>query len=514
MGADMQLTRSALEMLREREDTETAVDRVLKALTGRESRPLMITPDIITKILSSAQPQPEPLPPIQPAVPAAEAGVEPKPEIETKRLPELTHIRFKPRAAEYEARVEVLKDITGRSYSEGELKDFVGLFKDRYERLSRLLRKRVELQDAVPIGSLRSIGDREQVKVIGIVSQKRESSAGNVIVDLEDTTGRIPAFIFKGREEIARKAAEVVLDEVVGVVGSLRNGDGTQRLFVRDIVWPDLPMKHEVRQADDPVCAALISDLHVGSEMFVEDLFTKFVKWLRGEADNIGQQELAGRVKYLVLAGDVVDGIGVYPRQEEELLIDDIFKQYETAAKLLGQIPEHITMIIAPGNHDAVRPAEPQPAISKKLAGGLYELNSVMVGNPVRLSLHGVNFLVYHGRSFDDIVSSVPGLDRHDPVSIMIKLLQKRHLAPIYGGRTAMSPEQQDYMVIEEAPDVFHCGHVHVQGCTRYRDVSVVNSGTFQEMTNYMRQLGVKPTPGVFPVLDLQTHQTQVIHLA
>jgi DNA polymerase II small subunit len=215
-----------------------------------------------------------------------------------------------------------------------------------------------------------------------------------------------------------------------------------------------------------------------------------------------------------VLAGDVVDGIGVYPRQEEELLIDDIFKQYEAAAKLLAQIPEHIKIIIAPGNHDAVRPAEPQPAISKNLAGGLYELNSVMVGNPARISIHGVDFLVYHGRSFDDIVAAVPGLDRHNPTSIMIKLLQKRHLAPIYGGRTAISPEQQDYMVVEEVPDVFHCGHIHVQGYTRYREVSVINSGTFQEMTNYMRQLGVKPTPGIVPVLDLQTHQTKVIHLA
>jgi len=514
MGADMQLTRGALDMLREREDAEVTVDRVLKALTETEDRPFMITPDVITKILGSLQPQPEQLHSIQPTVAAAEVEAEPKPDLEAKRLPELTHIKFKPIAAEYEARVEVLKDITGRSYSEGELKDFVGLFKDRYERLSRLLRKRVELQDSVPIGSLRNIGDREQVKVIGMVSQKRESSAGNVIVDLEDPTGRISAFIFKGRGEIVRKAAEVVLDEVVGVVGSLRSGDGAPRLFVRDITWPDLPVKHELHRAGDPVCAALISDLHVGSEMFVEGLFSNFIKWLRGETDSLEQQELASRVKYIVLAGDVVDGIGVYPRQEEELLIDDIFKQYGTAAKLLAQIPEHITIIIAPGNHDAVRPSEPQPAISKNLAEGLYELNSVMVGNPAKVSLHGVNFLVYHGRSFDDIVAAVPGLDRHDPVSIMIKLLQKRHLAPIYGGRTAISPEQQDYMVIEEAPDVFHCGHVHVQGCTRYRDVSVINSGTFQEITNYMRQLGVKPTPGIVPVLDLQTHQTKVIRLA
>ncbi len=517
IDVDMQLTKGALEVLCEREDVKAAVDRVLTVLTEKEIKPFVITPDIVTKILEGGvHEQPDGLSTVQPPTSTIEFEVEPKPsmDVETKRLPELAHIKFKPAAAEYDARVRVQKDITGRSYSEGALKDFVGLFKDRFERLKRLLKNRVELQDAIPLGSLGKIGDKEQVKVIGMVMQRRESSAGNVIIDLEDSTGRISALVFKGRKDLTQKAAEVVTDEVIGVVGSLRSGDRSSRIFVRDIIWPDLPMRHELHRADEPVCAALISDLHVGSEMFVEGLFSKFVKWLRGGTDNLEQQALASKVKYIVLAGDVVDGIGVYPQQEEELLVDDIFKQYEMAAKLLGQIPEHITIIIAPGNHDAVRPAEPQPAISKDLARGLYELNSVMVGNPAWVSLHEVNFIVYHGRSFDDIIATMPGLNRQNPTQPMIKLLQKRHLAPIYGGRTAISPEQQDYLVIEEAPDVFHCGHVHINGYTRYRDVSVVNSGTFQEMTRFMQQLGVKPTPGIVPVVDLQTHQTKVVHLA
>ena len=214
----------------------------------------------------------------------------------------------------------------------------------------------------------------------------------------------------------------------------------------------------------------------------------------------------------MVIAGDSVDGIGVYPHQEDELLINDIFKQYDTVAKLLAQIPDHITIIIGPGNHDAVRPAEPQPAIHRDIAGGLYDLNSIMVGNPARLTLHDVEFLVYHGRSFDDVISSIPGLNREKSTPPMVKLLKKRHLAPIYGGRTAISPEKKDYLVIEDVPDVFHCGHLHIFGYERYRDVSIINSGTFQGMTNFMRQLGVKPTPGFVPVVNLQTHETVVKH--
>lgn len=514
MDADMQLTLDALDALRRREDTESAAERVLVSLREMGGRPFLITADLITKILEgSIETGPTPTVPLpRPSMP--EEGEAPKAREVVEKLPELTRTKFKPKATEFEPRVEVLKDITGRSYTEGKLNDFVSVFRDRYERLSRILRKRVDLRDAVPISSLKNFESRESVKVIGMVLEKRETSGGHVVLEIEDLNGRASAWVFKGRRELMRKAAEVVVDEIVGVAGNVRSGDRAPRLFVKDIIWPDLPITREISRAEEPACAALISDLHIGSEMFLEDVFMKFVDWLRGETGNARQQELASRVKYLVVAGDIVDGVGVYPQQEEELLINDIIKQYDAAAKLLAQVPEHITIIIAPGNHDAVRPSEPQPAIPKDIAGGLHDLNSVMVGNPAWVSLHGVNFLIYHGRSFDDLIATMPGLNRQKSTPSMIKLLQKRHLAPVYGGRTAISPEQQDYLVIEKIPDVFHCGHMHVYGYERYRNVEVVNSGTFQETTIFMRRLGVKPTPGIVPVLDLQTRKVRVIHFA
>jgi DNA polymerase II small subunit len=248
--------------------------------------------------------------------------------------------------------------------------------------------------------------------------------------------------------------------------------------------------------------------------MFLEDAFMKFLKWLRGEVGNPQQRELAGMVKYVIIAGDLVDGVGIYPRQEEELLVHDIFKQYDAVTELLAQIPEHITVVTAPGNHDAVRPSEPQPALPRDVAAALYDLNSVIVGNPAWLSIHGVKFLIYHGRSFDDLIGTIPGLDRRDPIPPMTKLLQKRHLAPMYGERVAVAPEEKDYLVIEDVPDVLHCGHMHVYGCASYRDTLLVNSGTFQEITIYMKSLGVKPTPGIVPVLNLQTGHARVMRFA
>lgn len=497
MDADMQLTEGALQILREKADSELVASHVLETLGRLNKRPPMVTADIVAKILESGM-----------NVPIDAISIpEPKPEIEPEeKLPELTHTKFRPVAAEYEPRVNVLKEITGKSYCKGELNDFVKLFNSRFEKLRPLLAKRTELGSAVSVSSLSRLQDRETVAVIGLVAEKNRYSTGNLGIELEDPTGRTLAFVFQNDKKLLKKADDVVVDEVIGVVGTVRVGGRYPRIFVKDIIWPDMPVKRERRVADNPLSAVLISDLHVGSDQFLEDVFRKFVKWLREGGETRRDNEIVSKVKYLVIAGDVVDGIGVYPEQEDELLISDVFKQYDAAAKILSEIPDHIKLVIAPGNHDAVRPAEPQPAISKDVGNALYDLNSVMVGNPAVVSLEGVRFLVYHGRSFDDLIAAVPGLTRDEPAEPMVKLLQKRHLAPIYGGRVSVSPEEQDSMVIEEIPDVFHCGHVHRYGCTKYRDIWVVNSATFQARTKYMQKLGVKPTPGHVAVLNLQNH--------
>jgi len=282
----------------------------------------------------------------------------------------------------------------------------------------------------------------------------------------------------------------------------------------RDIAWPDLPTPKGSPKVEEPVCAALLSDLHVGSKMFLREVFERFLSWLEGKVGGVRQRDLASRTKYVVVAGDLVDGIGVYPQQEEELYLHDIFRQYEEVAGLLERIPDHIKIVLSPGNHDAVRPSEPQPAIPKEVAGRLYDLNTVMVGNPAWISLHGLKFLIYHGRSFDDLVSALPGNSRKDVSSMMIRLLRARHLAPMYGGKVAVVPEERDFLVIDEVPDVLHCGHLHLSGCKKYKGVWAINSGTFQSMTSYMRERGIVPTPGVVTVIDLQKNEPSVMRLA
>ena len=89
--------------------------------------------------------------------------------------------------------------------------------------------------------------------------------------------------------------------------------------------------------------------------------------------------------------------MGIYPGQDKHLDITDLFNQYSKLGQMLQELPDWVEVLLLPGNHDAVRPAEPQPAIDPELQTDYN--NTLFVGNPCDFSLHGVRVLSYHGVS-------------------------------------------------------------------------------------------------------------------
>lgn len=186
----------------------------------------------------------------------------------------------RPLAAEYEPHVEVLKTTTGKEPCAEGPAGFTGIFKDRFERISRVLCASGLNGAARDIGMLNEIAglqqmsDRRTVAMVGMIANKHRSVAGNAVIELEDPSGTVIALAFKDSAPFS-KSEYLVLDEVVGVVGLVRKDGGDRaRIFVNDIIWPDLPPKQTLAQAPPntpPLSAALISDLHVGSSKFLEE---------------------------------------------------------------------------------------------------------------------------------------------------------------------------------------------------------------------------------------------------
>jgi len=419
---------------------------------------------------------------------------------------------FRPRkrvyAAELEPEIKIKRDrdITNKSFSQGNIEGFIKYFNNKYERLSKILKERDVLRDAMPIGGLKDFTG--EIKIIGMVCDIRKSKKGHVILEVEDPTGTTPILISNKSPELLELSRNIIKDEVLGILGKTWK----DMIIADEIYFPDLPFKRETKKSEVEVALAMTSDMHIGSTKFLEDEFKKFIKWMRGEIGNIKQRQLSERIKYLIIGGDLIDGVGIYPGQENELKIKDINMQYAKVSEYLEGIPEHIEIIVISGNHDAVRQAEPQLAISEEFAPQLYEDPRVhMLGNPCHASLHGVDVISYHGRSLDDIISSLPNQSYSRPEKAMIELLKKRHLVPMYGGKVPLSPEDIDYMVIDEPPDILHVGHAHHIGVTNYRGVNVINSGTFQEQTSFQRKLNMVPTPARVPIVDLHEQRTTIM---
>ena len=390
---------------------------------------------------------------------------------------------------------KVIQDTSKKSYTSGELENLIAYFKSRYEKLSAILQKRPELRNFTKIADIDE--SQESLTLILMVREIRSSKNGHKIVEFEDDTGTISILFSNKNDELFAEAEKLVKDEVVGVIANKSSDSGFA--FGQQILNPGVVRIPEKKMDFGIV---FLSDVHIGSLTFLEDAFQRFIDWINCEYGTEDQRRVAEDVKYLIIGGDIVDGIGVYPNQEKELAIKDITEQYNEAARFLGNIRSDIKIIIAPGNHDASRVAEPQPAVPEEYAKALYELDNVeFISNPGVVSLDGINVLIYHGRSFDDLVMAVKEFTHERNDLLMEALLKKRHLAPIYGERTPLASELEDYLVIDELPDVFHTGHVHINTYRKFKGIHMINSGTFQTQTEFQKIYNIEPTPAEVPIL-------------
>ncbi len=372
------------------------------------------------------------------------------------------------------------------------------LFASRFNKLKRIISDRPESKLLKTIASIKSSKSNEDVYVCGLVTARiSERNITKLLV--EDPSGSLEGIIF---DNDLQKTADLLLNDqfVMARIGFGKNSG----FIIKDLISPDIPDQSSNR-SESETFAVFLSDLHIGSKYFMENEFKEFIFWLSGP------DPVARKVRFVLICGDVVDGVGIYPNQDKELVCQTIEEQLKKMEDLLDKIPDHIKIFIMPGNHDPGRRALPQPAIPKKFNPGLWEReNVIMLGNPAVISLNGVKVLMFHGQSIDDIVKTTPGLSYDSPTNVMKQLLRTRHLSPIYGSQTPIAPELEDLLVIEEIPDIFHVGHVHRAQLDLYKGILLVNSGSWQNQTPFQASVGMTPNPGIALMVNLKTFQ--VLH--
>ena len=394
--------------------------------------------------------------------------------------------------------IKVLTDPTSKITTGEGVKGYNALFSSRFNKLKKIILDRPESRNLKSIASVKTTKSQDDMYVCGLVTTRNTERNITKLV-LEDPSGSFEGIVFD--EELQKIAGTLLTDQFVMVRTSLGKNSG---MIIKDLILPDIP-DQPINKSETETYAVFLSDLHIGSKYFMEEEFSEFVSWLSSP------DPIARKIRFVLIGGDVVDGVGIYPNQNKELVCLTIEEQLKKVESLVGQIPKNVKIIIMPGNHDPGRRALPQPAIPKKYNSSLWEMeNVVMVGNPTVVSLNGVKVMMFHGQSIDDIVKTTPGMRYDKPTNVMKHLLKARHLSPIYGSQTPIAPEMEDLLVIEDIPDIFHVGHVHRAELDMYKGILLVNSGSWQRQTPFQASVGMTPNPGIALMVNLKTFQ--VVH--
>ena len=406
---------------------------------------------------------------------------------------------------------KIVYDTNDKINSSEGVEGYTSLFRSRYEKSLRILSLRQDSKRVKKIETIKQLFNQSNINykslskeeannplviAAGLVMEK-DIKNNNYDITIDDQTGLLTATTFD--EDLKKQISMLAVDQMVMIefeINSKRRKNTIKNLFSLDV--PDrIPNRSKTE-----VFSILISDLHIGSKFFMEKEFQSFLEWLNG--NDRDSKDIISKIKYICICGDLIDGIGIFPNQDRELLEKDSFSQMDHAINILSKIPKHMKVFLIPGNHDLGRRALPQPAIPKKYAEKIYSLNNItMLGNPCMINMEGIKILMFHGQSLDDIIASIPGLSYSKPAEVMKILLKSRHLSPIYGQRTPIAPEKEDMMVIEEVPDILHSGHVHVIDVDSYKGTLLVNSGAWQSQTPFQQTMGITPTPGIAIAINL-----------
>ncbi|KAF6248142.1 DNA polymerase II [Nitrosopumilus sp. b3] len=394
-----------------------------------------------------------------------------------------------------QSKIKILSEPTSKITSGEGVKGYNALFSSRFNKLKRIISDRPESKMLKSAASVKTAKSEEDVYVCGLLTTRNVERNITKLI-LEDPSGTFEGIIFDN--ELQKTANTLLMDQFVMARISVGKNSG---YIIKDLILPDIPDQAK-NKSESETYAVFLSDLHIGSKYFMEEEFSEFVSWLSSP------DPVARKIRFVLIGGDVVDGVGIYPNQDKELVCQTIQEQLKKAEDLIDKIPKNVKIIIMPGNHDPGRRALPQPAIPKKYNSGLWEReNVVMVGNPALVSLNGVKIMMFHGQSIDDIVKTTPGLSYDKPTNVMRHLLRARHLSPIYGSQTPIAPEMEDLLVIEDIPDIFHVGHVHRAELDMYKGILLVNSGSWQKQTPFQASVGMTPNPGIAIMVNLKTFQ-------
>jgi DNA polymerase II small subunit len=385
-------------------------------------------------------------------------------------------------------------------------KDFVNHFRSRYEKMRGFFEEK-NFENLCSIRKLSGSG-----VIIAIVLNKRLTKNKNILLEVEDLSGSCLVVVNKERGELFKLAEGMMEDDVIAIsLSGGRNG----MFFAENIFYPDSVL-NEKKYGKSEEYFVFSGDFHVGSVNFLEERVIDFVSWINGDFGSEEMRDVAKRVKCLFLAGDNIDGVGVYSGQINYLKEKSIREQYKKIAEMLGKIRKDVKIFVCPGQHDAVWVGEVQHKIGRRWAEELHNMENVyLVTNPAVIEAFGFRVLMYHGASINKFIDEISDIrinfGHRNPARVGVEMLKRRHLAPTHGLMDYIPGENGDDLVIENVPDIFFTADQHRAEFLEYNNILIVSASCWQSTTSFEEKIGNIPEPCRVPVLNLKTREIKIL---
>ena len=408
-------------------------------------------------------------------------------------------------------------DIPYKLPQEPKIDAFRQLFIDRYKQLSTILKNNLPTNETIMSHYLQETdtSDKREGILIGMIHDTHVLHTNRFVIQLEDpASSRLTKCVVVQDSLSFPDYRNVLRDSVIGVSGVLpknfQYGEITA-FWGKDIFRPSLKEHIANLNGKQDSKVLCLADIHYGSEKFTRNLLSRLIAFLNEEITNPEIPFSPKEIDVIIIAGDLVEGTS---QNTENLLNDSYEEQYSQLTEILTKIPSRIQIITIPGEHDASQLAIPQPAIDKKIGRALYTLSNVHNhGNPLRLTINGMKFLVFHGQGSEKIFQNLFKIKEKNPVLGFTQLLEYRHLSPEYGTFTSIAPYPEDYLVINEIPDILVTGHHHMANFGIYKGVRIVSCGSLKRPSPNQSEKRKKYSVGVFPVIDTTTGEITLFDL-
>lgn len=361
---------------------------------------------------------------------------------------------------------------------------FKGFLDDRFQKLKRIIegiyRKRASLKSS----SLANLSEKTSLTIAGTVFNKEEGKFDSIILELEDDEGIFRAIVPKYKKEAYEIASKLDLDEVILIDGIVMKGAKGPYVKVTNIYTTDLEISREIKEVKEDYLVAIISDIRLGHRYFDAEAFLNFIDFLNNKFSEY--EEFSRKIKYLMITGDLVEGLSIFSKHylEEE---DDLYEDYQELANILSKIRQDITIYCIPGERDDVIGLIPFQKFDQEVAEPLFELKNVeLLEDPSMVNISERKFLLTHGYYFEETFEKkIKEIEDKEKIiaEAMTERLRKRYLLPsirIEG----LLPLGYDPFVITEKPDVFACGHFGIAQSSVYRGCLLISNSSWINYPN------------------------------